>query len=303
MRSVTNTQNRMTTPKGPHGVVVIDKPSGITSFDVVAKIRRCSGQKKVGHTGTLDPMASGVLPICLGEATKLVPFLMAGEKTYEAEAVLGITTDTLDATGQEVARRDPSDIRRADLEALLLEFTGTISQIPPMHSAVHVDGQRLYQLARAGEEVVRTPRLVKIFSLELLEFASPRVRLRVTCGKGTYIRSLVDDIGTRLGVGAHLSALRRTQSGRFDLASACSLSMAIGGPLCLTGMAEVLSDWPTLTLDGDVARDVRDGKRRAIEMLLAPVSDGWVRLLRADGTLLAAAEAHQGKLTLLRVFC
>jgi tRNA pseudouridine55 synthase len=288
-----------------HGVVVVDKPTGLTSFDVVARVRRSFGHKRVGHTGTLDPMASGVLPICLGEATKLVPFLMAGDKTYEAEALLGVTTDTLDATGRELTRRDASGVRRADVERVLPEFTGMIPQIPPMHSALHVNGRRLYEMARAGENVTRVARLVRVLSLELLDFSWPRLRLQISCGKGTYIRSLVDDIGSRLGVGAHLLGLRRTRSGRFHIASAYSLPAVIEGEgrIPFTSLAEALSDWPTLTLESDVAREVRDGKKRVIEALSSPCQEGWVRLLREDGTLLAAAEAHQGKLRLLRVFC
>jgi tRNA pseudouridine55 synthase len=286
-----------------NGVVVVDKPGGITSFDVVARVRRALGQRRVGHTGTLDPMATGVLPVCVGEATKLVPFLMGGDKEYEAEALLGVTTDTLDATGAVVAEADAGGVTRAAVEAALPRFVGTILQRPPMHSALRVDGRRLYELAREGVEIERAPRPVRVDEIALLDCALPRLVLRVRCGKGTNIRSLVADLGAALGPGAHLTALRRTRVGPFTVAGALPLD-AIGPDTRLLSPAEALADHATVPLDALQVRDVRDGKLRAIAELHAPAGAGsHVRLLGPDGTLVAVAEAHAGKLTLTRVFC
>jgi len=206
-----------------NGVVVIDKPGGLTSFDVVARVRRALGEKRVGHTGTLDPMATGVLPVCVGEATKLVPFLVGGDKEYEAELCLGVTTDSLDATGTVTSETNAAHVSRADVERALPGFVGTIQQRPPMHSAVRVDGQRLYKLAHQGLEIERQPRAVVVHAIELLGFEAPRARLRVRCGKGTYIRSLARDLGERLGCGALVQRLRRTRVGPFTVDEALTL--------------------------------------------------------------------------------
>lgn len=289
-----------------NGVVVVDKPGGITSFDVVARVRRAVGEKRVGHTGTLDPLATGVLPVCVGEATKLVPFLMGGDKVYEAEALLGVTTDTLDASGTVTSETNAANVSRADVERALPGFVGTVMQRPPMHSALKVGGQRLYDLARRGVEVEREPRPVRIDAIELLACNGPRLRLRVRCGKGTYIRSLVADLGAALGVGAHMTALRRTEVGPFSLADAVTLDAleALGPATPLRSPAEALADHAAVPLDGAQVRDVRDGKLRTIATLRAPDGAGpHVRLLAPDGSLVAVAEAHAGKLTLARVFC
>jgi tRNA pseudouridine55 synthase len=213
-----------------NGVVVVDKPAGLTSFDVVARVRRALGERRVGHAGTLDPLATGVLPVCVGEATKLVPFLMGGDKEYEAEARLGVTTDTLDATGTVVAEASADHVSRADVAATLPRFRGRILQTPPMHSALRVDGRRLYELARQGVEVERVARPVEVHALELTAWTPPTLGLRIRCGKGTYVRSLIADLGAALGVGAHMTELRRTRVGAFTLATALSLDaiMAAG---------------------------------------------------------------------------
>jgi tRNA pseudouridine55 synthase len=287
-----------------NGVIVVDKPGGLTSFDVVARVRRALGERRVGHTGTLDPMATGVLPVCVGEATKLVPFLMSGDKEYDAEALLGVTTDTLDATGKVLATVDAGAVTREALQALLPRFTGTIQQRPPMHSALRVDGKRLYELARQGLEVEREARPVVVHAIDLLAVELPRFRLRVRCGKGTYIRSLAADMGEALGVGAHLTALRRTRVGAFTLADAVPLA-ALTPATLLRSPAEALADHPTLQLDADLTRDVRAGKLRTMATLAppAPDYDGHVRLLGPDGGLVAVAAARNGRLTLERVFC
>jgi tRNA pseudouridine55 synthase len=286
-----------------NGVLVVDKPGGITSFDVVARVRRALGERRVGHTGTLDPMATGVLPVCVGEATKLVPFLMGGDKEYEAEVRLGITTDTLDATGTVTAETNADHVSLGDVEHALEGFRGTILQRPPMHSALRVNGRRLYELARQGVEVDREARPVVVHAIEILHFEAPRLGLRVRCGKGTYIRSLAADLGAVLGVGAHLTALRRTRVGPFTVGH-CTTLEALDPATPLLTPAEALADHATVPLDALQMRDVRDGKLRVIAQL--PVPDGagsHVRLLGPDGTLVAVAEAHAGKLTLARVFC
>jgi tRNA pseudouridine55 synthase len=281
------------------GVLVVDKPKGLTSFDVVARVRRALGERRVGHAGTLDPMATGVLPICVGEATKLVPFLQAGEKEYLAELRLGVTTDTQDAEGKILLTREVS-VTREQLDAALPNFIGRILQVPPMHSALHVDGKRLYEFAREGVEVERAPRPVEVREIRVLEFAPPRVELAVTCGKGTYIRTLAADLGEALGCGAHLTALRRTRVGAFGLDHAAGVDGLAEARLL--GLADALGGFPALLLDDSQARDVRDGKKKTIEQLPAQSSDGWVRLLRPDGSLLAVAESAGGRLRLERVF-
>ena len=286
-----------------NGVVVVDKPGGMTSFDVVARVRRALGERRVGHTGTLDPMATGVLPICVGEATKLVPFLVSGDKEYEAELRLGVTTDSGDATGTVTSETNAAHVSRSDVERALPGFVGTIQQTPPMHSALKVGGKRLYEFARAGVEIERAARPVVVHAIELIAFASPLARIVVRCGKGTYIRSLATDLGAVLGVGAHLTALRRTRVGPFGLADAVRLD-ALAAETPLLGLADALADHATVPLDAAQVRDVRAGKLRTIAELRAPDGAGsHVRLLDEQGTLVAVAEQHEGRLTLARVFC
>jgi tRNA pseudouridine55 synthase len=202
------------------GVLIAEKGPGVTSFQVVAQIRRVLRVPKVGHGGTLDPMATGVLPILLGEATKLTPYLQAEDKEYVATARLGVTTDTLDATGRVTGERPVPPLDAGALRGALGRFEGEIDQVPPMFSALHAGGRRLHELARAGVEVERAPRRVRIDALELLDWTPPLITLRVACGKGTYVRSLVADIGEVLGCGARLDALVRTRVGPFGLADA-----------------------------------------------------------------------------------
>ena len=207
-----------------HGVLVIDKPGGVSSTFVVDKVRRALDMVKAGHGGTLDPIATGVLPICIGSGTKVAQFLLADDKAYEAEGLLGVSTDTLDRSGRVIDERpvDPG-LTREDLLAVLARFTGELDQVPPMYSAIKQGGTRLYHRARAGHEVERAPRRIRIDRLELVAFEPPRFRVAVACSKGTYVRSLVADIGDALGAGAHLTELRRTRSGRFTLDHAVSL--------------------------------------------------------------------------------
>ncbi len=204
------------------GILILDKPRGMSSNQALQKVRWLLNAEKAGHTGSLDPLATGVLPLCFGEATKFSQYLLDADKGYETLAQLGITTTTGDAEGEVLERREVT-VGRADIEARLAGFRGEIKQIPPMYSALKKDGQPLYKLARAGEVVEREARSVTIARLELLAFESAQARLAVACSKGTYIRTLVEDLGQVLGCGAHVAELRRTQAGPFSLAQAITL--------------------------------------------------------------------------------
>jgi len=208
------------------GVLNINKPSGMTSHDVVARLRRLLNEKKVGHTGTLDPDATGVLPVCLGKATRIIQFLPDDEKGYEGTITLGIVTDTLDASGKVLETSDSSHVKLGDVKSVFNSFVGTIDQVPPMVSAVKVQGKRLYKLARQGKTVIRKPRKIHIYEFELLDTgrsmldnsaAQTELDFRVLCSRGTYVRVLASDIGNALGCGAHLSRLVRIRSGLFEL--------------------------------------------------------------------------------------
>jgi tRNA pseudouridine55 synthase len=202
------------------GVLLVDKPPRLTSHDVVDRIRRHFGFNKVGHCGTLDPAATGLLVIVLERATKLQDKLMADDKTYEGTLRLGVATDSQDADGEIVAEKPVPPLVAADIEAIFQKFTGDIQQIPPMVSAKKIGGVPLYKMARKGKTIEREPRTVHIYSFKLLNFESPRADFRVTCTKGTYVRTLCHDIGEQLGCGGHLAALRRTRSGNLDIADA-----------------------------------------------------------------------------------
>lgn len=211
-----------------NGFINLDKPLGPTSHDVVARVRRVLRQAglraaKVGHAGTLDPLATGVLLLCLGHATRLSEYVMAHDKTYLAHIRLGEATTTYDAEGQTTERFDPSGIGLEQVKAVLPRFLGLIEQTPPIYSAIKQGGKKLYEMARVGEPVELVPRTVRIDRLNVLDWRHPELTLEVVCSAGTYIRSLAHDLGQALGVGAHLVALRRTRSGRFDVAQACTL--------------------------------------------------------------------------------
>jgi tRNA pseudouridine55 synthase len=205
------------------GILSMAKPPDQTSMDIVRAVKRLTRERRVGHGGTLDPLASGVLPICLGRATRLMDYLVEGRKTYRAQVLFGIATDTYDATGQVAEVRDASGITVEALETALGRFQGVIQQVPPMFSALKRGGQRLYDLARAGMEVPREPRKVRVHRLELVRWEPPTVTLEVECGRGLYIRALAHDLGQALGCGAHLTALVRLKAGPFALEEATSL--------------------------------------------------------------------------------
>lgn len=206
-----------------NGFIVVDKPAGITSHDVVSRVRRIFGTRKVGHTGTLDPFATGVLPVAVNDGTKAIPFLDEGLKCYEALMQFGVVTDTLDMTGKILRECDVSHLAEQQLLEVFARFTGPIMQIPPMFSAIKQGGQPLYKLARMGQEVERAPRPVEIHAIELLSFSLPYAAIRITCSRGTYIRTLADDIGVMAGCGAALKELRRTASGPFTIGTAYTL--------------------------------------------------------------------------------
>lgn len=249
-----------------HGYLVVNKPAGMTSHDVVARVRRLVGERRVGHGGTLDPMATGVLPVAVGLATRTVEFLSDGDKTYRATIAFGQTTTTDDREGEVVEECSVEGLDLARIEIVLPEFRGRIRQVPPMHSAIHVNGERLYALARKGEQVEVPARDVEIISLDVISWKAPLLTVDVTCSKGTYIRALARDIGAAVGTGAHLADLQRTRSGPFSLEQ--SLSLEELERQLATGGWEAVShppDWPLrshprLDLDAQAAIDWGHGK-------------------------------------------
>lgn len=245
------------------GVLLLDKPVGITSNDALQKARRLFSAAKGGHTGTLDPLASGLLPLCFGEATKFSADLLDADKTYEATLKLGVCTDSGDAEGAVTATR-PVAVGETEVRAALPCFTGDILQVPPMHSALKRDGRPLYELARKGIEVEREARPVTIRELEILSFAEDSLKLRVKCSKGTYVRVLAADLGEALGCGAHLAALRRTEVGDLDLAHAVTLAALEAmaeeeRPACLRPVDALLQSLPAIHLEGDAAKRFQHG--------------------------------------------
>jgi tRNA pseudouridine55 synthase len=245
------------------GFLNIDKPLGMTSHDVVARVRRALNTKKVGHAGTLDPLATGVLIVCVGNATRLSEYVMHTTKRYTARVRLGETTTTYDAEGEITQRRDASHITQAMVEAVLPQFLGDIEQRPPIYSAIKKGGRKLYEMARAGEEVEIEARPVHIDALSVRNFDLPEFDLDVTCGAGTYIRSLAHDLGEALGVGAHLQGLVRTASGSFSLEDAVSLdalTQDTDPSRFLLPIDAALVNWPTVELSDQQAADIRMGR-------------------------------------------
>jgi tRNA pseudouridine55 synthase len=277
---------------------------------VVRDIRRAAGVRRVGHGGTLDPLASGVLPVCLGEATKLAPFLLGADKEYEVTIRFGIETDTDDADGAVIASHDPAAVTTELLTGALVRFRGPIEQVPPAFAAIKRDGRPLYEYARAGTPVEVAPRPVVIHALELALFGGPHdVRLRVHCSKGTYVRALARDLGRALGVGAHVTALRRTRSGPFSLAQARPLSEILEAlrhhspALQAVPLAAALCHYPQHAVDEAMARDLRYGKRVSWEVATSASPEPRVCLLDSSGELIAVAEPRpDGLVRTLRVF-
>jgi tRNA pseudouridine55 synthase len=269
------------------GILNINKPLGITSHDVVDRVRKASGIRRVGHAGTLDPAASGVLLVCLGEATRVSEYLMEGRKRYDAHLRLGISTDSGDSEGKITYEAAEVKTNREQIEQALSLFLGQIEQIPPMHSALKHKGTALYKLARRGIEVERTPRLVEIYDLQLTDWTPPLLRLTVQCSKGTYIRSLARDLGEKLGTGAHLQSLVRLASGSFTLDKAITLgtveeSFAKGyWPQMLHHLDEALLHYEAVIVDEEMERKIRHGQ--------------WVKGLKTLGTVLCRAYSSSGR--------
>jgi tRNA pseudouridine55 synthase len=292
-----------------HGVLVIDKPQGPTSFEVVRRVRSTLGLKRAGHTGTLDPMATGVLAVCLGEATKLAGLLTEGDKAYDAVIRLGLVTDTQDVTGTALQTHPVPALSTELLEAALGKFRGTFQQLPPMYSAVKVKGKRLYEHARAGETVERTPRQVTVHSLVLRDFSASECTLSLRCSKGFFVRSLADELGRALGCGGALKSLRRTASGPFGLDRAVPLSqveaLGVAGPsgraqlqARILPMAEALPELPVVQVTEQDTLRVLHG----VSLLLGQDAPrGRVRVLGPDRQLLAVGEVREGRLTYVRV--
>ncbi len=277
-----------TPPTSVSGVLVVDKPAGWTSHDVVAKVRRITGVRRVGHAGTLDPAATGVLVLCLGAATRLVQYLEGLRKTYEATVLFGVETDTWDSSGTIVSQRDAGALKLTELQGILPRYTGDIMQVPPMYSALKRQGTPLYRLARRGEEVERDPRPVTISSMDVLRWDQQRLSLRIVCSKGTYIRSLAHDIGQDAGTGACLEVLRRTAIGHFTLEQAHTLEELEqhGAWLgLLQSSAQALAHLPRRSLSEEEVAELRYGR---------PVS-----LAGVEGTELLCAVDSAGRLVAL----
>ncbi len=286
----------------PFGFLVVDKPQGMTSHDVVAAVRRRAGIRRIGHAGTLDPMATGVLVLCIGGATRLSEYVMNSTKAYEATLRLGVETDTYDAEGEVLSTADASHFTRSDIESALGHFQGEVQQIPPMYSAIKQGGKKLYELARQGQEVERAARTVSL-ETELLDMALPDLTLRITCSAGTYIRSLAHDLGQMLGVGAYLTSLRRTRSGALDkpVAWQTLLEAMSGGDWqgYLISEDEVLPGIPRLDLDGQQTNDVLHGR------VISRDGNGEQGLCRAydpAGTFIAILQSEADHWQPIKVF-
>ena len=316
----------MSTPV--HGVLVLDKPKGPTSFDMVARVRRAASERRVGHAGTLDPMATGVLLMCLGEGTKLVPYLMDADKEYRATLLLGVATDTDDAEGGKVLFRGTPEAMGAVCESAIRErlaaMVGKVAQRPPRYSALKIDGERLHERARAGlddeaavEEQLRSKeRMVEIHEIRVEEVKLPEVTIFVRCGKGTYIRSIARDLGEQLSVGGHLVALRRLRVGRFTTEAATSLVSEEGqgrtrdrfeGTPRIFSLAESLAHLPGVRLPAELAARVRNGQKAALSELqgrFEPLPDEGRSAVALDegGGLVAVVTVEGGRLVIGRGF-
>ena len=283
----------------PNGIVIIDKPQGWTSMDVCAKLRGILHEKRVGHAGTLDPMATGVLPVFVGQATKAVSFAEGGQKVYEAVLQLGLVTDTQDTTGETLEERAVT-VTEDEVRAALPRFLGEIEQIPPMYSAIKVNGQKLYDLARQGKEVARKPRRITIYDLALTEeLGNGQYALRVECSKGTYIRTLCHDLGQALGCGGCMAALRRTEASGFGIGEAVTLEDAAReGEALLRPLDSLFRTYPAFTIPNAAL----EKKCLCGNPLRVSLADGIYRVYGCDGTFLALSEARDGLLTSKRNF-
>lgn len=291
----------------PDGILVIDKPVGMSSAQVVARIKRLVRARKAGHAGTLDPFASGVLVCCLNQATKLARFLLSGPKRYDALLMLGVTTDTQDATGTVVARRTPEKVSAQAVRAAFEDFKGAIDQQPPVFSALKYKGKPLYQLARSGRPVQKPPRRVHVYELDIHRIEPPAVAFTVRCSAGTYIRTLCHDIGRVLGCGGHLKALRRTESSGFPLEQALTLDEAAAEAKTdrlarhVVPMAAALPWMPSWVADEETTRKIRHGRQLSAEDLGFPANlargeerSGYFKVIDGDHRLIAVLRRREG---------
>ncbi|RLB73640.1 MAG: tRNA pseudouridine(55) synthase TruB [Deltaproteobacteria bacterium] len=297
-----------------HGLLLIDKAAGMTSHDVVRQVRRIYKTRKVGHGGTLDPLATGVLPVAIGDGTKVLQFLLAENKSYRATFQLGMTTDTFDSEGEILLQRPVPDFTSAELEQICVGFRGEIKQLPPMFSALKKDGVPLYKLAREGKSVPRELRQVTISRLEIIEFGSESVTIEVDCSKGTYIRTLVNDIGEQFGCGAHLTALRRLKSGEFSIDECLTLKalQQLEQPAsAVHSLDEALRNYPAAQLNPAAATALEFGIPPALEQVLTEkeLFEGTLTRLQIDNKLAAVArymplrsKEKRGDFELIRVF-
>ena len=282
-----------------NGIVIVDKPQDWTSQDVTARLRRVFNTRRIGHGGTLDPMATGVLPVFVGRATRGVEFFEHAEKTYEATLRLGITTDTEDITGT-ILEEKPVFLTEAEFLAILPQFRGEILQVPPMYSALKVNGQKLCDLARKGKEVERKPRPITIFLLECLEFTGNTARLRVRCSKGTYIRTLCKDIGEALGCGGCMQELRRVQAGEYTIAEAIPLQELLeteDAEKYLRGVDTMFRNYPEVILTANQEKRCRCGNSFSVKM-----EDGTYRAYGKDGDFLMLAKVEDGVMSTIKSF-
>jgi tRNA pseudouridine55 synthase len=278
----------------PSGVLVVDKPSGPTSHDVVERVRKALGQPRAGHTGTLDPFATGALAVCLGKATRLVRFLAEGDKVYRATVRLGFATTTDDRLGEPLGEARPVAVEAAAVQAACLTLTGALMQVPPLYSAKRVAGQRMYDLARQGVEVAREPVPVTVHALDVVECAGDRVELEVRCSPGTYVRALARDLGAALGVGGHLFDLRRTRTGAFSLEQAVGWDdLPRRGRDAVLPMSTLLTEMPAVTVGAEGVAYLKNGRPLGREQVRAgfPEADPppRLRVLDESGALLALA--------------
>ena len=282
-----------------NGIVIVDKPSGWTSQDVTARLRRVFGTRRIGHGGTLDPMATGVLPVFVGRATRGVEFFEHAEKTYEAVLRLGLTTDTEDITGAVLTRRE-ANVTREELEGALRGFRGEILQIPPMYSALKVDGQKLCDLARKGKEVERRPRPITIHELTLLDFTGETARLRVRCSKGTYIRTLCKDIGETLGCGGCMESLRRIAAGEYTIAEAVPLEALLQAENpgeYLRPVDTMFRNYPAVKLTPNQEKRCRCGNSFSVKL-----PGGIYRAYSQSGEFLMLAKVEDSVMSTIKSF-
>ena len=282
-----------------NGIVIVDKPQGWTSQDVTARLRRVYATRRIGHGGTLDPMATGVLPVFVGRATRGVEFFEHAEKTYDTVLLLGRTTDTQDVTGTVLAEKTVR-LSPADIENVLPRFRGDILQVPPMYSALKVNGKKLYELARKGQEVERQPRPITVFELTNLGFDGTRLRLRVKCSKGTYIRTLCQDIGEALGCGGCMEALRRVQAGEYGIEDAVPLEQLLESETpeqYLRSLDTMFAHCPAVTLTANQEKRCRNGNPFS-----SPLPQGTYRAYSQSGEFLMLAKVEDGVMTTIKSF-